>query len=72
MRHRRGRSASNAPAFLCLRVGIFIEAAARDIVGRVVGEFPFLFGGAFIEATDLKLLSSPYSSISLPFWKGFH
>ena len=30
----------------------FIEAAARDVIGRVVGEFPFLLGRAFIEAAN--------------------
>ena len=34
--------------------------------------FPFLFGGAFIEATSTLPRRYGQYGISLPFWKGFH
>ena len=35
-------------------------------------EFPFLLGGAFIEATVQRRGSSLEHHISLPSWRGFH
>ena len=34
--------------------------------------FPFLFGGAFIEAVLLSVIGEAEHNISLPFWRGFH
>ena len=40
--------------------------------GGYAQPFPFLFGGAFIEANQGMYLRTLIEQISLPFWRGFH
>lgn len=66
LRHRRGRSVSNAPAFLRLRAGTFIEGAICSTPATTRTDFP-----SFSERLSLRLILTREGEaaglISLPF-----
>ena len=57
------------PSFL---EGLSLRHEHHLLVERAGHRFPFLFGGAFIEALGVKDCPMVPPAISLPFWRGFH
>ena len=44
----------------------------KNVVLGIVGKFPFLFGGTFIEGATKRLSLMALPPISLPFRRDFH